>query len=514
MEESSNKRLAKNTLILYIRMFITMMISLYTSRIVLNALGVDDYGLYNVIAGVVAMTSVFTAGMASATQRFLSYELGLKNREGISKIFSSCVEVHILLAFLLFVFAEVIGLWLLYNKLQIPDGRIDVAFWLLQFSLLSICISLITIPYSAFIISFEKMNIYAYISIFDAICKLIIAFLVSQVSCDKLLLYGLLLSQITVLNLIIYYIYCKLKHPETHFSLIWDKAIIKRIFSFTSWTILGQGGMVIAIQGTNILMNIFHTVAANASLGIANQVNSAIKGLSGNFFTAFQPQITKSYAVGDYSHVIRLTNSASKMSFFLIYIVSLPIILNIGFLLKIWLGIVPQYADLFCIIIVVSTMFDVIGNPFWVCVYASGKIKKMQVFSFCIFILELLLFGVACCIGLSPYIALLVKIIGAILLLCIRVKEGVAILQDYKINSFFSDIVFPILITTFVSTILGLGVKMIMNDDLLLNVISIFLIVILSAIVAYFLGLTKHERSYTRMIIKEKIRRKKGNENV
>lgn len=493
-------------------MFITMMISLYTSRIVLNALGVDDYGLYNVIAGVVAMSSVFIAGMASATQRFLSYELGLKKREGISKIFSSCVEVHILLAFLLFVFAEVIGLWFLYNKLQIPEGRIDVAFWLFQFSLFSLCISLIIIPYSAFVISSEKMNIYAYVSIFDAVCKLVIAFLITLISCDKLLLYGLLLLQITILNLIIYYMYCKLKHPETHFSLIWDKAIIKRIFSFTSWTILGQGGMVIAIQGTNILMNIFYTVVANASLGIANQVNSAIKGLSGNFFTAFQPQITKSYAVGDYSHVIKLTNSASKISFFLIYIVSLPIILNIGFLLKIWLGIVPQYADLFCIIIVVSSMFDVIGNPFWACVYASGRIKKMQILSFCIFIFELLLFWAACYIELSPYRALLVKIIGAILLLYIRVKEGTAILQDYKIKYFFSDIIFPIFITTIVSTILGLGVKIIMNDDLFLDVISIFIIAFLSAIVAYFLGFTKSERSYTITLIKEKIRKKK-NEN-
>ena len=441
---SNTKLLAKNTAIMYSQTIISMFVSIYISRLLLNSLGIEDYGLYNVVGGIVAFITIITSGMSVATQRFLSYELGLNNKERIEKIFSSCVTIHIVLGVIFIIFAESLGFWFVQNKIEIPEGREIAAQYVYHFSVISVSINILSVPFSSLIMSYEKMALYASVGIFDSILKLLICFTITLISKDRLVFYGFLMMLISLSDFIIYLIYCLVNYPESRYRFIWDKSNFLRIFKFASWTIMGQGGMLAANQGTNILVNLFHGVQANAAMGIANQVNAAITGLTNNFFVAYQPQITKSYSSANYSYLFNLIISASKYSFLIIFAIALPIVLNLDFILKLWLGVVPDDTNILCFIFIISSLINSLGNPFMITIYATGKIKLLQIFSTILYLLDLAIIYICYKLGYPLYVGPLVKVFIDVSITLLRILLAKKYFSRFSLKLYLSKVILPI----------------------------------------------------------------------
>ncbi|MCF0206771.1 MAG: oligosaccharide flippase family protein, partial [Bacteroidales bacterium] len=345
---SRNKRIATNTFWLYIRSLIVMLVSLYTSRVILDALGVEDYGLYNVVGGVVGLFSFLRTSMTKSTQRFLNVEM-VNPLGRLKDTFSVSLFVHVIIAVVALFLLETVGLWFLNNYIQIPSGREHAANMVYQSTVFSLILTIISVPYNASIIAHEKMGYFAIVSIVDCLLKLLICYLILVDGFDRLILYGWLMLGVSFVNFLMYVAYCLIMCSETSFRLLYDKALFRDMFSYTTWTVVGQAAIVGTNQGNNILVNIFHTVTANAAMGVANQVNSAVVSLTSNFQTAFNPQITKSYAAKDYAYLTSLVYTTSKISYLLLLIVSLPLMFNVEDILNIWLKEVPQDAGVFCI---------------------------------------------------------------------------------------------------------------------------------------------------------------------
>lgn len=377
--QSNSNRIAKNTVLLYFRSLFVMSVSLYTSRIILNTLGLEDYGIYNVIGGVVAMFTLLSGSLSSAISRYLTFELGRKDSKKLRSIFSTSVAIQITLAFLIVVIAEIAGVWFVNCHINIPAGRLEAANWVLQFSIVTFAIGLISIPYNATIIAHEHMNVFAYISVIEVILKLLVAYLLYISPFDKLIIYALLLVIVSLIIRIIYGAYCKSHFSECGGRFVIDKNIIKEMAGFAGWNFLGSGSYLLMTQGVNILMNLFFTVAVNAAQGIAGQVENVIMGLVNNFTTALNPQITKSYATQNKEHMHQLIYYGSKYSFFLVLLFSLPIVLETEMILRLWLGIVPDYTSRFIRLTLTLSLLSVISTPLVTAMLATGKIKKYQI---------------------------------------------------------------------------------------------------------------------------------------
>lgn len=313
----NNKRIAKNTLLLYFRMLFMMVVSLYTSRVVLNALGVEDFGIYNVVGGVVAMFSMLSGSLSAAITRFITYELGTGNQENLKKIFSSAVTIQLWLAILIIFLAEAVGVWFLNVKMNIPEIRMTAANWVFQFSVLTFAVNLISVPYNASIIAHERMSAFAYISILEAIGKLAIAFLVVVSSIDRLVFYAILMCVVALIVRLAYGFYCKRHFDECTYHFIFDKDLLKRMFGFAGWNFIGAASSILRDQGGNIIINLFAGPTVNAARGIAFQVNNAIHGFVSNFMTALNPQITKSYASGNSDYMMILICQGARLSFYM-----------------------------------------------------------------------------------------------------------------------------------------------------------------------------------------------------
>ena len=354
---SSNTTIAKNTMILYVKMLVSLVISLYTSRVILEILGQDDFGIYNVVGGVVVLFSFLTNAMTASTQRFLNYNLGLKEENKVSQIFSTSILAHITILFAVFVLAETIGLWFVTNHLNIPASRYHAAMWVYQMSVLATLINIIVIPYRASIIATEKMSIFAYISILEVVLKLVIVLVLPYSSIDRLILYSILFSGISLLSFFIYLGTCHKKIAFTHFHFVWNKKQYYELMSFSGWYLFGGIAVVGAKQGTNILINIFFNVAVNAAVGIANQVRNAIYGFVSSFQTAFNPQIVKLYASNEHEKLMTLIYRSTKFSYYLLFLLSFPVILYCEEILSIWLVEVPQYTVIFTQLVIITKGF-------------------------------------------------------------------------------------------------------------------------------------------------------------
>lgn len=330
-QSAKNIRIAKNTFFLYLRMFLMMGISLYTSRIVLSTLGEVDYGLYNVVGGIVTMFTFVNFAMTCATNRYLSFELGKNNIENVNKVFSTSIIIHVVIAIFIFLLGETIGLWFLNTQMTIPADRMVAANWIYQLSILSCMVMIVSVPYNAIIISYEKMGAYAYISILEVILKLVIVWmLLISDTVDRLILYGVLMLCVNFVTRITYQVYCNRKIRFIRFRYIIEKDIIKDMSVYAFWSLCGSAANVFAIQGQNILLNMFFGPVVNAARGVAVQVQNAIQNFSTNFQNAMNPQINKSYAVGDLDYMFSLINASSKYSYYLLYIISLPVVLEIN----------------------------------------------------------------------------------------------------------------------------------------------------------------------------------------
>lgn len=377
--QEKNKRIAKNTLLLYFRMFLMMGVSLYTSRVILQALGVEDYGIYNVVGGIVSMFSLLSGSLSAAITRFINYEMGKNNLQKLNHIFSSSITVQCLLGCGVFILAETLGLWFLNYKMNIPVSRLEAANWIFQFSIITFIINLISIPYNALIIAHERMQAFAYISIMEALLKLGVAGLIFFSIFDKLILYGLLICLTSLVVRFVYGYYCKRHFEESKYHFIYDKALLKKIFNFAGWNFLGAGSSILMIQGVDILMNLFFGVTMNAARAVANQANNAIQQFTGNFSTAINPQITQSYAAGEITYTHKLVCEGSKYSYFLTLLLSLPIIFESPTVLNIWLDNVPNHAPLFLQLTLIITLISVFSNTLVTLMLATGNIKRYQI---------------------------------------------------------------------------------------------------------------------------------------
>lgn len=499
-QTEKTKRIAKNAVLLYIRMVVTLIITLFTSRIVLKSLGFDDFGLYNVIGGVVTLFAFLRSSMSSSTQRFLAYEMGSSTADNLRHVFCVCLTTHILLALVLFALAETIGLWFLNTHINIPVGREEAANWIYQFAVLSLCMNMVSLPYDADIVSNERMGYFALLSILDAVLKLAIAYIVLYTKGDNLILYGALMMGISALNLFLNWIYCRMKFAETRFSFFWNKAMFLRIFSFSGWTIYGQLAVVGSNQGTNILVNIFHSVAANAAMGVGHQVNSALTGLVSNFQTAFKPQITKSYASGDYEYLTSLTNYASKISFFLLFLVSLPIILNIEWVLQLWLERVPAHAGELCIVFIIASLCNAVSAPLWMNIFATGRVRNYQLGLSAAYVAELIAVYVLFRMGYPLVVGVSMKAVLNFVVVFVRLYYTHITQPQFSLVGYSRQVLLPVFCAAILTIAVSLPVANMTNNDLIrLSLTPI--IVIVSIALAYFVGLNKREKKSLRNLI-------------
>ena len=489
----NNKRIAKNTGLLYIRMLLIMALSLYTSRIVLSTLGVVDYGLYNVVGGVVAMFTFISAAMGNSTQRYLAFALGKRDNENLQKVFSSSLAIHWVLAIVILVLAETLGLWFLNTKMIIPVERMSAAHWVYQFSILACMVSIISLPYNALIIAHEKMSAFTFISILDVVLKLLIVFLISNASSDKLILYAALILCVQLIDQLIYGIYCTKHFPESKFKKLDDRGLIKEMTSFAGWSLIGNLAWISYSQGLNILLNLFFGLAVNAAMGIAVQVQGAIKGFVTNFQMAVNPQIIKSFASEDYKRLHTLIFSSSKISYFLLLCFVLPLVLEADQVLSIWLKEVPIYAVPFLRLILIINLIDPLSNPVGVANNATGKIKIYQIVEGGLLLLILPISYIFLKIGSSPESVFVVQfcifiIVHIARLFLVRKKLKMPI-KDYLVN-----VVVPITIVTLVSVIAPF-ILYIKSDNTIISFILVCVISVLSVLFAvYIFGLSPVER--------------------
>ena len=494
----NNKRIAKNTLILYFRMILTMLVSLYTSRVVLNVLGVDDFGTYNVVGGVVTMFGFLNGAMASATQRFLSFELGRNDLVQLRKTFNAAQIVHIGIALLVLVLAETIGLWFLNNYLNIPAGRMEAARWIYHFSVLSFMITIIQVPYNAVIIARERMNVYAYVSILEVILKLLVVFALTWISFDKLKLYGILLFVVALIVASIYRIYTLRHFDETRFELVKDKALYKTLISYTGWNLFGGVAAISKGQGISIILNIFFGTIVNAAQGVANQVFAAVSSFVTNFQMASNPQIIKSYAAEDKTYMTNLVIRTSKFSFYLLFILTLPVMLEIEYILRLWLKIVPDYTAPFTVLILINALIDTISVPLATALHATGKIKVYQAIVGVLLILILPISYIVFWLGFPPHSTFLVSIGVSVVAFVCRLLLTKKQIPEFSVNFFLNEIIirnFPVVI---LSVIVPILILMTMQTGFLRLIIVAFVSIFSCSIFIYLIGLKKNEKLFVK----------------
>ena len=377
MSQLSDKtKIAKNSLFLYFRMLLIMLVSLYTVRVVISTLGVQDYGIFSAVGGVVLIMSFLSQTITSASQRFFSYELGRgSNCKQLKRLFSSILIIYFIIGVVIVLIAETFGLWFLYHKMVIPEDRMGAAFWVFQFSLLTFLVTVVSTPYNALIIAHEDMKIFAYVSIVEAILKLVIVYLLLISSFDRLILYAILTFGVACLVRGIYGAICARRYAEAKFTFYWDRSIIKSIFSYSSWTLFGTLAGAANNQGAALLLNMFFGPIANAAQSVAQQVGHALQVFSGNVFTAIRPPLIKSYAEGNYSYMLNLFFISSKFSFYLLYAILLPLMMNTDIILYLWLGDVGEYMVIFTRLMMLYVVIIAIGNPITIIVQAANKVK-------------------------------------------------------------------------------------------------------------------------------------------
>lgn len=471
-----------------------MAISLFTSRVILNTLGVEDYGIYNVVGGVVAMFGFINGSMSSATQRYITFALGKEDKNRLQKVFSTTLQIHTLIAGIIVLLGETIGLWFLYNIIQIPADRMDAAFWILQCSIMSTVIMIISVPYNADIIAHEKISAFAYISILEVILKLAIVYMLVVFPFDKLILFAFFMLAVQLLIRFCYSIYCNRHFEETKYKHVCDKDLFKEMIEFAGWSMFGNLSAILYGQGLNILLNVFFGPVVNAARAVALQVQNAIQGFVGNFQMAINPQITKTYARGDMSDMHKLMFRSARFSFFLLFFLSLPVLFETNFILTIWLKTVPENTVTFLRIIICTSLIYSLANPLIIANQATGKVKKYQAVCGTILLLILPISYVCLLLGCPAYTVFIVHFIiesvtQVARMIMLRPLIGIR-LRDY-----FQHIYAKVLLVVAVSVFLPSLAYFNMEDNILRFLSVGTLCVISVSASAYILGLSSNERA-------------------
>ncbi len=508
MSNVQDKRIAKNTVFLYIRTLVIMFISLYTSRVILKALGVEDFGVYNAVAGVVSMFGVLSAALSISISRFITYELGKNHHdiERLQKLFSTSLNIQFFLSFIILIIGETVGLLFLNYKLNIPPDRLVAANWVWQCTLIAFIVNLLSVPYNASIIAHEHMSTFAYVSIFDAILKLGTCFVLFFLPWDKLIIYAILHVIVALLVRFIYVIYCKRNFSECQYILVKDKSLAKEMFGFASFSFLNNTTNILNSQGLNILINIYFSVIYNAARGIATQVEGAIMQLVNNLTVAVNPQITKSYAIGDKDRVYNLVCQGTKYSYYLLLFFAIPVILETSYILHLWLVEVPYYAVTFTRLSLLGAMVKMLGNTGYTACMATGTIKRYSIWITSVGIMAFPLAWVAFSMGAPAEYAYYVFIVVYILVEIVRLMLMKQML-DFPISMFLREVILNIFIVTPIVLFLPILVYSQMNSGVI-RFLTVLIISILSTLIGvYAIGLKKSERLFVNNILKNKLHR-------
>lgn len=492
-EISDNKRIAKNTLLLYLRMFYSLLISLFTARVVLQALGFTDYGLYNVVGSITTMFTFLRSAMGNATNRYIAFGVGKGDAEELRKTFSTCVIVHSIIAILIVLLCEVVGLWLLYNKMEIPPDRMSACFWVLQFSIATCAIGVICVPYDADIIAHEKMGAFAFISILNSTLNLGVVYAVKFFPLDKLVFYAFLIFALQVMNRIIYNYYCHRHFPESKFARIVDKAQIKEMFKFAFWNLFGNMAAIACTPLLNVFLNMFFGPVVNAARAIAVNIQSVVTGFISNFQLAVVPQITKSYAAGQLRRMQKLIITSSKFSYFLFFFAALPLTIEARQVLTLWLGDIPDHTISFMQLTMLTMLITSWIQPLHTANLATGKIKKFQTWRGIVMLLMLPISYIALKAGAIPEVVFLVQLLvtfAAQIVMLFIIRP----LIQLSLREYFMEVFIRAGIVSVLAAVPSYFVFTFLPE----NIWSLFVVcavsVLVTAMFIYFVGLNRSER--------------------
>lgn len=492
-EKGANSRIAKNTVLLYLRMIILMAVSLYTSRVVLDVLGIGDYGLYNVVGGVVTMFTFLSSAMGNSTQRYITYALGKGNTSELHKIFSTTCLIHWILAAIILVLSETIGLWFLVNKMVIPEGRMVAAHFVYQFSICACIVSIVSIPYNALVIAHEKMGTFALLSLFYAFAKLGIVFVIQAVNYDKLIFYAALLLGVQLLDRLLYQTYCKKHFAESRHVNFRNTTRLREMTSFAGWSVLPNLATVCYSQGINILLNLFFGPAVNAARGIAVQVQGVVKNFVSNFQTAVSPQIIKAYASDDKSRLHALVFKSSKMSYYLLLCMALPVLIEADYILSVWLKEVPEHSASFLRLIILAILLDPLANPLCVANNATGRIKKFKVCESVICVSVIPIGYLFLQMRFAPESVFIIQIVLSFIVQFARITLSRKDLH-FSYFDYLRYVVSNVLLVSLVSPIIPILAYFNSTPNLLSFTLVALTCMISVCLSAYFLGLNANER--------------------
>jgi len=505
----NNKRIAKNTLFLYLRMFLMMAITLFTSRVVLSTLGVSDYGIYNVVGGVVAMFGLLSGSITNSITRFLTFELGKNDSVQLRKVFSTSLNVMIVLSFVIVVIGEIVGIWFMNYKMNIPEGRMGAANWAFQCSLMTFVMNLISIPYNSTIVAHEKMSAFAYISIFEVIMKLLIVYSLYVSPFDKLKSYVVLLLILSFVIRFIYGFYCKRHFKEATYHFVYDKVLLKNMTNFAGWNFFGQGAGVVNNQGVNLLVNIFFGVTVNAARGIASQVNAAVSMFVTNFMMALNPQITKEYASGNIQNMHNLICRGAKYSFFLILFFLIPICLETNVILHLWLGNVPDYSVTFVRWTLVITSMGMLSNTLVTALHATGKIKKYMIIVGGVEILNFPLTYLCFLIKHNPIYAYYVCFTIYFILMFLRLYL-IRPLINLNVKFYVREVYGRVFLVTVVALAVPSVICYVQTDSFFRFIEMCIICSLCTLLSVVYLGLSKGERAKVLYLINKRISKQHG----
>lgn len=502
----NNKRIAKNTVYLYLRMLFVMAISLYTVRAILDILGVVDYGIYNVVGGVVTMFAFMNKTLSTSSQRYFSIELARGDKNKLSKWFCLNITTFGLLGLIITFFLETVGLWFLNAKMTIPEERLIAANVVYQLSIISFLFHVVSIPYLALIIAHEKMSVFAYVGIFEALGRLAIVFVLMCLNYDKLIVYGILILLLSAIVSLSYIVYCWKHYPESSYRWYWNTAEVKELLGFSGWHFLGTFSTTCRSQGINILLNLFFNPAVNAARAVAFQVNTHIMQLSSNFFTAVKPQIYKSYAKGEYDELFKLIMRGTIISTFLVSVIAFPIISNTSYILGLWLKEVPDYSVVFTQLALINGLIDSTNGPPIAASLATGRIRKYMLTVSLIVLANVPISYAALQLGCEPTITMVISIVISSIAIVVR-----AHLLKQMIGFPMGKYMLLMAKITFVSILLLIVIHIIANDSVssLPGFILTSLIIISMLSLFYSLILSTNDRRYIVQVIKQKVFKKR-----
>ncbi|MCD8290794.1 MAG: oligosaccharide flippase family protein [Prevotella sp.] len=505
---SNNKRLAKNTLLLYFRMFLNMAIMLYTSRVVLRILGVEDYGIYNVVGGVVTMLNIITGALSITISRYITFELGRGDKKRLSTVFSTSVMIQVAMALFICIVAEIVGVWFLNAKMNIPVERMYAANWVLQCSIVTFMVNLVNIPYNATIIAHEKMSAFAYLSILEVSLKLAIVFLLPIFPFDKLIIYAILQLCVAISIRFSYGFYCQRHFSEAHFKFTVDKKLIREMFGLIGWAFWGNGAVILRDQGSNVLLNLFCGPAVNAARGVAVQVNTAVYSFTTNFLTALNPQITKSYSGGNLQYMHSLIIKGGKFGFFILLILLMPLCANIDYVLGLWLVHVPPHTAAFVVLTLLYSLFDCWGNPLVTGVLAEANIKTYEIILSLLYVTNIVSSYFFLKWGFEPEWVFILNIIFKAVIIGVLVWHSNR-KYHFPVREFITQTVLRCVAVFCLCYAFIRLVRIDVGGDFANFILSCLCIFCFTLIAIYFIGLSRKETDYFIGVIKNRIRAKK-----